>query len=237
VGAVLLVVAVQSVVPAPGFFGAGLPLDARWRLLEATPRIISTSGTATAVVIGQRDNELYLLTAEHAVRKAKDLKLEFFERATYPKVARTVRFGAVLDDFRVPDLAILKFPVGDQAFREVAIAPPGGRPKRFPADGMAIGCTNGKPPTAEAIAITGKRFVRFNGDQEVALFWETEQVSVYGRSGGPLFDGTGRLIGICSATTDGKGYYVHLDEVLVALKQSQHGWLAGSGPVEKEKKR
>src|SRR5438093_1402336 len=44
-------------------------------------------------------------------------------------------------------------------------------------------------------------------------FFEADRPPAVGRSGGPLVDRQGRLIGVCSGTLGGKkGYYVHIAE-------------------------
>ena len=40
-----------------------------------------------------------------------------------------------------------------------------------------------------------------------------------GRSGGPLLDADGRLIGVCSGTQEGMNYYTHPDEIRGALQR------------------
>jgi S1-C subfamily serine protease len=47
-----------------------------------------------------------------------------------------------------------------------------------------------------------------------------------GRSGGPLIDQRGFVIGICSGTSDGKGYFTHTHEIHRFLKQNAFDWLA-----------
>jgi S1-C subfamily serine protease len=235
VNASLLLSALLSVsnLLVPGIPGTGLSLEQRWQLLEATPRLVGSGGTATAVVVGRVNDDLYLLTSEHVVRNSSDLKLEFFDRTSWPKVARTVPFGITLETFPVPDLAVVKFPMlKGQTHPAARLATRETRPKRFPADGLSIGCTNGKPPTVEDTVIGAKRLTRRATNDEIAFFWETEQVPVPGRSGGPLFDASGRLIGICAATTSGKGFYTHLDEIQAALKQRKLGWLLEANPPE-----
>jgi S1-C subfamily serine protease len=223
----------------PGIPGTSLSLAERWERLEATPRLSGKGGTGTAVVIGRSNDEIYLLTAEHVTRNSSDLKLEFFERATYPKVSRIERYGSVVEDFSNPDFAVLKFPLSKKEYRypEVRLATVAERPKRFPFNGMTIGCSNGSPPTCEAVTVVAKRLARRLNDQEIAFFWETEQIPSPGRSGGPIFDGTGRLIGICSATTGGKGFYTHLDEILAGLKEKKLVWLLGEESPKKQKNR
>ena len=46
-----------------------------------------------------------------------------------------------------------------------------------------------------------------------------------GRSGGPLLNLDGQVIGICAATSLGKGYYVHLSEIHAGLKTAGYDWL------------
>ena len=47
------------------------------------------------------------------------------------------------------------------------------------------------------------------------------------RAQGSLIERDGKVIGICSATQAGRGYYIHLDEIQAALKRSGEGisWL------------
>ena len=129
--AALLLTALLSVQSqlVPGIPGTSLSLEQRWGLLEATPRLVGTAGTATAVVVGFKNDELYLLTSEHVVRNSSDLKLEFFDRKSWPKVARSVPFGTTLETFPIPDLAVVKFPLTKgQTFPIAALAPRESRP-------------------------------------------------------------------------------------------------------------
>jgi len=221
----------------PGTPGISLSFDERWQRLEATPRLRGTGGVSSAVVIGHRNDELYVLTSEHVTRKSSNFTLEFFDRATYPAIARKVLYGSIIEEFPNPDFTILKFPAGGMEFPEVRLARLQDRPKRFPVDALTIGCTNGNTPTCEMTTITAKRLARRLKDEDVAFFWETERIPIPGRSGGPIFDGAGRLIGICSATTGGKGFYTHLDEILVGLKTKSLGWLTGENLPEVRKNR
>ena len=225
----------MAIMPVPGLYGTGLSMDDRWRLLEATPRFRGVVTGGTAVVVGHRNGDLFLLTAEHVARKNSDLTLEFFERGTYPAVARKLQFGSVVEEFAIPDLAVLKFPVGDRRFPAARLANSAERPRRFPVEGLTVGCSWGNPPSVQAVTLSAKRLARRENDREIAFFWETEQASIPGRSGGPLFDGEGRLIGICAATTGGRGYYSHLDEIRACLKSKNLEWLGEASGGEKAK--
>ena len=87
---------------------------------------------------------------------------------------------------------------------------------------LGIGCSGGEAPTGIAETVSAKRFGRRDGEQ--AFFWETDSAPTPGRSGGPLVVG-GRVVGLCVAGKDGKGYYAHADELLAGLKADGFGWL------------
>ena len=83
-------------------------------------------------------------------------------------------------------------------------------------------------PTCRIEEITGKVLVR-KANESGTFFWQTKEPSIEGRSGGPLIilnkDESLSLIGICTATQDQKGYYTHLDEIHVALKEGGYSWI------------
>ena len=77
---------------------------------------------------------------------------------------------------------------------------------------------------AWAETVAAKLLKRAN-DVPEAFFWQTAAKPEKGRSGGPLLDADGRVIGICAATQDEKGYFTHLDEILAGLKTAKYEWL------------
>jgi len=104
------------------------------------------------------------------------------------------------------------------------LAKPGQRPKRFPFDAMSIGCSEGRLPSANNESIQAKR-LGTKSEHELAYFWETKLAPKQGRSGGPLLNTQGEVIGLCAASKDNVGYYAHLDEIQVALQVAGFNWL------------
>lgn len=207
---------------------AALPEAAQWAAIEACPRLVargSDESRATGVSIGNKDGYAYVLTAKHAIGELETRQLEFFSRKTYPEPDRTLDGVRVELRLPTPDLALLKVPIGETAVPTIPLAQLGERPKKFPFEAVSVGCTRGFPPTCRAERIDAKRAAKRPGEG-MAFFWELASPPVPGRSGGPLLDGRGRVIGICAAGRDGRGYYVHLDEILVGLKEAGFGWLA-----------
>ena len=204
--------------------------------VAATARLrVGERATATAIVVGRQKDFLYLLTADHALDGPDTtiLRFEFFEAGSGSKPAFALKGATALLRRPVADLALLKVAV--EPGRDVAIlalVPPGKAPKRFPFEGSSVGCTRGDPPSAEAETVLGKRLA-VRREDEVAFFWQAERAQARGRSGGPLLDAEGRVIGLGAATALGKGYYVHASELHAALKTEGFDWLWASPEVGK----
>ena len=200
----------------------------QWELAAASPRIVTTGvqqDTATGATIGQRDGIAYVLTAEHGVPGTDERELHYFTKESYPVPARKIAGAVVALRLSDPDIALLKVPVGNEILPVVKLAAPGARPKKYPVPVLSIGCDDTRAPFCITDTIRAKKLVR-RPLGKIAFFWETDTPPNPGRSGGALIDASGRVIGICSATQDGHGYFTHLDEILAGLKRNGFGWLA-----------
>lgn len=230
----LLLLAVAAPPPPipenPVVEGAVLSPDAQWAALAASPRILMQSGsfgTATGITIAVKDEFAYILTARHAIPDvATDREVQFFTRESYPKPAQAFRAVEMLAQWGDPDLALLRAKVGSDAedIPTLRLARPGERPVKFPFGAVSIGCSDRGPPSSRSELVVAKRYARRPGDT-LAFFWELANPPVQGRSGGPLLDSEGRVIGVCAAAQRNKGYYTHLDEILAGLKKEGYGWL------------
>ncbi len=198
----------------------GSPLAATARL-RAGDRV-----AATAVVIARDANSLYLLTAEHALdNSAGEWAFDFFADEQAKKPSFTVRGAQVLLRKPIADFALLRVEVEhERIVATLPLAPPGSISKKFPFEATSVGCSLGDAPTTEKESLLGKRLA-VRREDDVAFFWQAEKSQTAGRSGGPLLNSGGQVIGICAATSLGKGYYVHLSEIHAGLKTAGYEWL------------
>jgi len=218
---------------------------------------ISDFKIASGVTVGVQNGFAYVLTANHALGQDGDRKVEFFTDLTGdPDPAFKTLPTDVHVDARFPpaDIAILKVALRDESppgktdpaapassppakktgppTPPVArLAPPFERPRRFPTPVYAVGLNNPKeggkpePPTVIAANLIGKKLRRSGSD--VAILWETDKPHEVGRSGGPLLDKDGRVIGVCLANDTGTnhGLFTHLDEIQAWMKKNGYAWV------------
>ena len=195
--------------------------------VAATVRVSNpTRGkTGTGVLIHRRGPYAYVLTAAHLVGKESFVEVSTFSARSYPGPEKTYRAAEVLARDRRADLAVLRVatrqaPPGLLPLGPKSAAPTG---KDFPV--LGVGCEPNGPPTPALDVVKAARVVRKPGEEGKTLCWETATGQAGGRSGGPLLDRQGRLIGIASGVNNGKGYYVHLDEIHAFLRRNALEWL------------
>jgi S1-C subfamily serine protease len=201
------------------------PAALQVRALTATVRVVNPldRGEGTGVLIKRERAFLYVLTANHLIGKAKRMEVQTFSAASYPRKDKVYRAEILARDARA-DLAVLRVVARDAppALLALTAKPPGTR--EFAA--LAVGCVP-EGPSLAVESVRGARAVRKPGEDGETLCWELKQGQPPGWSGGPLVDTRGLLIGIASGASDGKGYYVHAQEIHAFLQRQALEWLAG----------
>jgi thiol-disulfide isomerase/thioredoxin len=155
----------------------------------------------SGTVVDSRPGRTLIVTCGHIFRgmeQTSKVDVDLFDGATH----RTY-VGTVVRYDEQSDVGLVAVPT-DVAVACTALAPPDGPPQR--GDRVScIGCSGGADPTREQLTITAIN--KYTGPDNI----ECTGVPVQGRSGGGLFDGEGRLIGVCIAADQQaqRGLYAH----------------------------
>lgn len=202
--------------------------EAQTAALTATVRVVNGRQRVegSGVVVGRKGSFVYVLTANHVVEKGDRLEVATFSAASYPKPARvyrSVRVVARAGDMR--DLALLRVVTDDRMPGTLALCPARVVPEEAGFKALSVGCAGGEAPTVLVDDVAGKKRVRREGEDKAASFWEVDRKQAEGRSGGPLVDRRGYLLGVCSGTDRDKSYFCHPDEVRAFFKESGFDWL------------
>jgi hypothetical protein len=198
----------------------------------ATVRVRNlTEGTeGSGVLIGKGGPFVYFLTARHVVEGATNLEVAVLSRDSYPKPRATYLSTAVVAEKNgLVDLALLRLATTDSLPAGIRLCPERLVPTERDFPGLSVGCETGKEPACLLVKVAGKRQVRRQEKGETASFWEVDRKHATGRSGSPLLDKRGYLLGVCSGTNREKTYFTHPDEVRAFLKQNGFGWLTEDG--------
>jgi S1-C subfamily serine protease len=191
--------------------------------LLATVQIVNRSRDVdgSGVIVGKKGPFVYILTAHHIASKSKDLEVRTFSLASYPNPQRVYRSAVVLaetSDFR--DLALIRLTTNDPMPGSLSLCPGRLVPREKGFQALTVGCSEGKAPTCLVDSVAGMKLVRREDADKALPFWEVDRRHRQGRSGGPIVDKAGYLLGVCSGTNRDKTYFCHTEEIRAFLKEN-----------------
>lgn len=199
---------------------AGFAPETQTKAVTATVQI---EDGASGVIIGRSGPLVYILTAAHCVADRRQVAVTTFTAGPPVKRAKTYRRVQVVARAPNEDLALLALATSDELPEGVRVCPLAAVPQRR-VRALTVGCDKDFP-TCYGDDVQGRKVIRKKLGDQVVWFWEANTSPAIGRSGGPLLDADGRLLGVCSAGYLGNGYYCHTDEIHKFLQRNAYQWL------------
>jgi hypothetical protein len=136
-----------------------------------------------------------------------------------PRLARVYRAASVVARTDgIDDLALIRLMTRDPLPGPLRICPPRLLPRARVVPVLTLGCDEGAAPSC-TVDRAEKKPVR-KPDGATGVPWEVIRKNTPGRSGGPLLDRRGYLLGIASGTNGSKGYFSQTDAIHAFLKRS-----------------
>ncbi len=223
----MLALAFLMLAQPPAVASKDFPRALQERAVLATVRIVQPgdNGGGSGVFIKRSGPFVYFLTASHIVGDARRVEVHTYSARSFPRVDKVYKSATVLARSAVADLAIVRLATHDKLPEPVRVCPAKDAPrgKNFPA--LGVGCDRGRAPTAVPDVVKQKRLIRRPGETTSVSCWQTEKKQALGRSGGPLLDVRGRLIGVASGRDGEHGYYGSLDEIHQFFRANALKWL------------
>jgi serine protease Do len=195
--------------------------EVQQKSLIATVRIADiTAGTdGSGVLLRHEGAFAYILTANHVIGTAKELNVFVFTAASYPREEKVYKGVEVVARDARADLAVIRVLTRDKLPAPLPLCPvkeaPGGKGFKV----LTLGCELSGPPVPLEDVVQGTPLITKPGEAGQVKCWETAKNQTAGRSGGPLLDRQGRILGVASGTSGGRGYYIHAEEIHAFLKR------------------
>jgi len=190
------------------------------RLIAATVRLsvadANGKSTGTGAIVAARDGMALVLTCGHIFRESQGrgtVDISIFRSTPNGAELRGTVAGECLAYDLERDLALVRFRTASPV-DVTPIAPPGVQLQPG-APVVSVGCNHGENPTARTSHIT--TINRFQGFPNV----EAAGAPVEGRSGGPLYNAEGQVIGVCFAANpqDDEGLYASMASIHAKLDE------------------
>jgi hypothetical protein len=200
-----------------------VPRAVKDKAVAATVKVVNVAEErqGSGVIIRRHGPHVYVLTANHVVAKAKKLELHVRREKGEPKVYRS---ATVLAGSPQADLAIIRLASSDDFPVALPVCEKGKGPRARSFQAISAGWPKVEA-TAQEEKVKQKVLLRRPGEKESVWSYETERKPTHGRSGGPLVDAAGRVLGVASGHDAAAGYFTHFDEIHRFLRQNGLQWL------------
>jgi S1-C subfamily serine protease len=183
------------------------------RVTGSTVRVVGRGFSTSGVLLGKDPHgRVHVLTVWHGAReRVERVEVYSITSREYPQPNRILSPVQVVSTSERRDLAILRtaaIPGGQEDLPCLRLA----STSTVASTVFSCGCEDGPPMLlSEKVAEVVSK--RRPGQDEPTKMWKTELPQDVGRSGGPLINLDGDMIGIALGKAGRDGYYCHLDEI------------------------
>lgn len=169
----------------------------------------------SGVMLERDGTTVFILTAAHVVAGAEELTVDVFSAKSHPQQSQRFNSASVIAcaKDKQPDLAVLRVIGYDGEAKGLKLGSMKESPKQKAVRAISVGCAELQAPTVRAETLLDVVRARRGDESKSSLFIRAESAPTIGRSGGPLVDARGQLLGICSGVNQGRGFYCHVDEI------------------------
>lgn len=200
--------------------------EVRQTTLDATVQVVNESqrSVGSGTIIKNDNGAVYILTARHVVVPGEKIEVRFFSAKSHPRAESVHRAEVLAYQKGAADLAILRLRTDKPVPGVLSLCPPEKAPNEKSALVLSCGC-NGETAPSLLDGKATRKLVVLPGAKEAVSLWEVEEGQQHGRSGGPLVNRQGQVIGVCSGKGDGRGYFCTPDQIRTLLKGGGLSWL------------
>lgn len=184
-----------------------------------SPNISETNGQGSGIIIGQEGNLLYVVTNNHVIADASEIKLQFIDDV---QVYATVKGAEPLSDLAIVSVDLRRLP--STTLKKIRIAALGNSSECEVGDlvvaiGNALGY--GQSTTVGSISALEREV---NVEKTTLNLFQTDAAINPGNSGGALLNAKGEVIGINSVKyvetdVEGVGYAIPISNAVPIINE------------------
>ncbi len=197
----------------------------QWAALQSTVKVSKGQAIGSGTIVGKDRYSVWILTAAHVVDNSGKLRITYYWWDGQNRPSGNAEKSVVAID-KTGDCALIRMQRIGQCPPARPICPVSQRmnPDRLPV--LSVGGDGGGNPDCWTAWSYGHGFRHTNYSSSVFTIVGREPIG--GRSGGPLFDTRGYVIGVCVASGGGEGMFATLNNIHRVCDKANASWLYGS---------